>query len=87
MERCRATKCVCARRPQARSQSRIRKAFTRAYHTIKVDPKKYMEHLRMAYGLPAITYDGVFGVEVVTREEALLAGCYDTAVAPERRSD
>ena len=38
----------------------IRKAFTRAYHTIKVDPDKYMEHLRMAYGLPAITYDGVY---------------------------
>jgi uncharacterized protein (DUF697 family) len=44
----------------------IRKAFTRAYHTIKVDPDKYMEHLRMSYGLPAITYDGVFGVEMHT---------------------
>jgi uncharacterized protein (DUF697 family) len=44
----------------------IRKAFTRAYHTIKVDPDKYMEHLRMSYGLPAITYDGVFGVELHT---------------------
>jgi len=42
----------------------IRKAFTRAYQTIKVDPEKYMEHLRTAYGLPAITYDGVFGVEL-----------------------
>jgi len=45
-------------------EAAIRKAFTRAYHTIKVDPEKYMEHLRMAYGLPAITYDGVFGVEM-----------------------
>ncbi len=47
-------------------EAAIRKAFTRAYHTIKVDPEKYMEHLRMAYGLPAITYDGVFGVEMHT---------------------
>jgi uncharacterized protein (DUF697 family) len=47
-------------------EAAIRKAFTRAYQTIKVDPTKYMEHLRMAYGLPAITYDGVFGVEMHT---------------------
>ncbi len=45
-------------------EAAIRKAFTRAYQTIKVDPDKYLEHLRMAYGLPAITYDGVFGVEL-----------------------
>jgi uncharacterized protein (DUF697 family) len=45
-------------------EAAIRKAFTRAYHTIKVDPEKYMEHLRVAYGLPAITYNGVFGVEL-----------------------
>ncbi len=45
-------------------EAAIRKTFTRAYQTIKVDPDRYMEHLRMAYGLPAITYDGVFGVEL-----------------------
>jgi uncharacterized protein (DUF697 family) len=45
-------------------EAALRKAFTRAYKTIKVDPEKYMEHLRMAHGLPAITYDGVFGVEL-----------------------
>lgn len=45
-------------------ETAIRKAFTRAYKTIQVDPEKYMEHLRMAYGLPAITYDGVLGVEL-----------------------
>jgi len=47
-------------------EAAIRRAFTRAYHTIKVDPNKYMKHLRMAYGLPAITYGGVFGVEIHT---------------------
>ncbi len=58
-------------------EATLRKAFTRAYKTIKVDPEKYMEHLRMAYGLPAITYDGVFGVELHTldhiAEEAIRA--------------
>jgi uncharacterized protein (DUF697 family) len=47
-------------------EAAIRKGFTRAYQTIKVDPDKYLDHLRMAYGLPAITYDGVFGVELHT---------------------
>jgi hypothetical protein len=45
-------------------EAAIRKAFTRAYKTIQVDPEKYMAHLRAAYGLPAISYDGVFGVEL-----------------------
>jgi uncharacterized protein (DUF697 family) len=47
-------------------EAAIRRGFTRAYKTIKVDPDKYMEHLRMAYGLPAVTYEGVFGVELHT---------------------
>ena len=42
----------------------IRKAFTRAYQTIKVDPEKYMQHLRMAYGLPAIGHNGMYSVEL-----------------------
>jgi uncharacterized protein (DUF697 family) len=34
----------------------------KAYQTIKVDPEKYLEHLRMAYNLPALTYNGVYSV-------------------------
>ena len=45
-----------------RLEDGIRSAFTRAYHTVKVDPKNYLEHLRMAYDLPALTYDGVYSV-------------------------
>ncbi len=41
----------------------IRRAFMRAYQTIKVDPDKYLEHLRMAYDLPALTYEGVYSVD------------------------
>ncbi|MDR3748330.1 MAG: EcsC family protein [Acidobacteriota bacterium] len=40
----------------------IRTAFMKAYQTIKVDPEKYLEHLRMAYNLPALTYNGVYSV-------------------------
>jgi uncharacterized protein (DUF697 family) len=45
-------------------EAAIRRAFSRAYETIKVDPERYMEHLRMAYGFPAITYEGIYTVEL-----------------------
>ena len=37
----------------------VRNAFMKAYATVKVDPDRYLEHLRIAYDLPALTYDGV----------------------------
>ena len=42
----------------------IRNAFMKAYATVKVDPAKYLEHLRIAYNLPALTYEGVYSVDV-----------------------
>ncbi len=47
----------------------IRKAFTKAYETVKVDPDKYLEHLRIAYNLPALSYDGVHSIDVVQLDE------------------
>ena len=47
-----------------RLESAIRNAFMKAYDTIKVNPAKYLEHLRMAYSLPALTYDGVYSVDL-----------------------
>jgi len=47
-------------------EAAVRKAFTRAYKTIQVDPEKYLQQLRMAYDIPAITYNGVFGIELHT---------------------
>ncbi len=44
----------------------IRKAFMKAYETVKVDPDKYLEHLRIAYNLPALSYDGVYSVDVAS---------------------
>jgi uncharacterized protein (DUF697 family) len=46
-----------------RLEDAIRSAFMKAYQTIKVDPDSYLEHLRMAYDLPALTYEGVYSVD------------------------
>jgi hypothetical protein len=46
-----------------RLEDAIRNGFMKAYQTVKVDPDKYLEHLRIAYDLPAITYDGVHSVD------------------------
>src|ERR1019366_9490328 len=42
----------------------VRNAVTKAYATVKVDPDKYLEHLRIAYDLPALTYEGVYSINV-----------------------
>jgi hypothetical protein len=47
-----------------RVEDALRAALTKAYHTVKVDPDNYLEHLRMAYDLPALTYSGVYSVPV-----------------------
>src|SRR5664279_608371 len=31
---------------------------------MKVDPERYLEHLRVAHNLPALTYEGVYSVNV-----------------------
>jgi uncharacterized protein (DUF697 family) len=50
-------------------ETAIRSAFMKAYTTVKVDPEKYLEHLRMAYNLPALTYAGVYSVDPDTLDE------------------
>ncbi len=49
-----------------RVEDALRGALTKAYHTVKVDPANYLDHLRMAYDLPALTYEGLYGVPVET---------------------
>jgi uncharacterized protein (DUF697 family) len=44
-------------------ESAVRSAFMKAYSTVKVNPEKYLEHLRMAYNLPAATYQGMYSVD------------------------
>lgn len=45
-------------------ETAIRRGFTNAYETVKVDPESFMVQLRTAYSLPIRTYDGVFSVPV-----------------------
>ena len=52
-----------------RLENGIRGAFTRAYHTIKVDPDRYLAHLRLACDLPALTYNGVYSVPMHVLDE------------------
>jgi len=47
-----------------RAETAIRKGLTRAYETIRVDPERFLFQLRAAYGLPIITFKGVYSVEM-----------------------
>jgi uncharacterized protein (DUF697 family) len=47
----------------------LRSAFMKAYATVKVDPDNYLQHLRLAYDLPALTYNGVYSVNIAILDE------------------
>jgi uncharacterized protein (DUF697 family) len=47
----------------------IRSAFLKAYETVKVDPENYLQHLRVAHSLPALTYDGVYSVDLAILDQ------------------
>jgi uncharacterized protein (DUF697 family) len=42
----------------------VRKAFLRAYDSVKVDPARFLLQLRSAHGLPIISYHGVFALDL-----------------------
>ncbi len=46
-----------------------RNAFMKAYETVKVDPEQYLQHLRIAYDLPALTYQGVYSVNLALLDD------------------
>jgi len=45
-----------------KAEDALRKGFTRAYESVKVEPREYLMHLQAAHGLPIQTYQGVFSV-------------------------
>src|SRR3984957_2038259 len=47
-----------------RAEAGLRGGFTRAYHTIKVDPDKFLLQIRAAYGLPVNSFQGLYTVEM-----------------------
>lgn len=47
-----------------RVENSVRKAFTHAYETVKVDPEQYLLQLRTAERLPIATFQGVYSVDI-----------------------
>ena len=52
-----------------RVERALRKGFTRAYETIRVDQEQYLMLLRSAHGLPVQTYEGLFSLPIETLDE------------------
>ena len=46
-----------------RVQEALRRGFTHAYETVRVDPAKYLLHLQVAHGLPIANYRGMYSLE------------------------
>jgi len=42
----------------------LRRGFQHAYETVKVDPAKFLLQLRIAYGVPITSFQGLYSVEV-----------------------
>ena len=47
-----------------RAEVGLRRGFERAYHTVKVDPQRFLLQLRAAYGLPIASFQGTYSVEM-----------------------
>jgi uncharacterized protein (DUF697 family) len=55
-----------------RIESALKSALTRAYETVRVNPEEYLMHLRMAHGVPALSYEGLFTVPVAELDSIAL---------------
>ncbi len=47
-----------------RVESALQKGFTRAYETVRVDPKKFLLQLRVAYRMPISGYHGAYSLDI-----------------------
>ena len=47
-----------------RAEAGLRRGFERAYHTVRVDPGKFLLQLRAAYGVPVSSFQGLYTVEI-----------------------
>ncbi|MFZ0800869.1 MAG: EcsC family protein [Terriglobales bacterium] len=52
-----------------RVEGGVRRGFERAYHTVKVDPGKFLLQLRAAYGLPIGSFQGLYSVDLGLLDE------------------
>ena len=67
-----------------RAENALRRGFTRAYDTVRVDPGRYLLQLQTAHGLPISTFQGVYSVDVEAldnvAEQTIRAGMKMAAV-------
>jgi uncharacterized protein (DUF697 family) len=47
-----------------RIEDAIRKGLMEAYEAVKVDPQNFLMQIGSAYGVPAVTYNGLFSVDM-----------------------
>lgn len=47
-----------------RVESALEKGLTRAYHTVRVDPDKFLLQLKVAYRVPISGYHGVYSLDI-----------------------
>lgn len=47
----------------------LRRGFQQAYETVKVDPAKFLLQLRIAYGVPITSFQGLYSVDVGLLED------------------
>ncbi len=46
-----------------RAQEALRRAFTHAYETVRVDPARFLVHLQVAHRLPVSSYQGMYALD------------------------
>jgi hypothetical protein len=52
-----------------RLENGLRQGLQHAYETIRVDPSKFLLQVRAAYGLPVVSFHGVYGIEVTELDD------------------
>jgi uncharacterized protein (DUF697 family) len=53
-----------------RAEMALQRGLTRAYETVRVDPARFLFQLRAAYGLPIVSFQGVYSVDVARIDDA-----------------
>ena len=52
-----------------RMENALRRGFTEAYETVKVDPARFLLQLQAAHGLPISTYRGVYSLDITQLDD------------------
>src|SRR5438477_1607863 len=52
-----------------RVENGLQRGFQHAYHTVKVDPSRFLLQLRAAYGWPITSFQGVYSVDITALDD------------------